>query len=1067
MELYYTPGIRSGLEHLARAVSDCEKQKTHVWVVIPDQMAVTVEDALSRMAPPSAQLYYDIVSFGRLAENVFRREGGVSYNYADRAAETVIMWRAISACREHLLVYGRSTPESVPAMLGAVDELKQSMVTPEALMRAAIRLSGESSPGADKYIDIANIYETYGELLHESFDDRTSALTYAVERARRGDFFAGSGVIVFAFSGFTAQQNAMIREAARGAIFCRVVFTIPGSARDIGKRPEFDGLKKTRDRLRAAADAVGAQFSVTEEGEWGAGEIPALADELFGASSLISNEEPNCISIIEAEDRRGEAEAAAIAISEAVRGGMRYRDIALAAGSVEDYRGIIDAAFDSYSIPYHMSNRVRVEKMPETAALTAALRVVSGGWRRNDIESYIKTGMSGLSVDEEDELLLYMTTWDIGGRRFYDPDGGVWSMNPNGYTPDWDEEGERTLSVVNGARSKVCGPLLRLSESFGGGTDAKTKTAAAREFLAGITKKTDAARTQLEEIVAGALSAIELSSAPGAISAEDYISCLRLVLDTLSLGTIPGRTDEVEISDTIGMRGSGHKLVIMLGVADGELPAGGGGGFFSESERCALEGAGVSVGEDEEYRSAMELYNFIRCASDAAERVIFTYRTSSDGEPSVIRRISELFPALKIKRHRGVLSGGDIYSEAGAVSKFTRIPDPALRAAIEEELADNGELRRVLEGLIMPISLSHDTVSDEKAGELFGGSINFSQSRLESFVSCKFGFYCRYVLGLRERRRAELDYADVGTFIHAVLEKLFSSGLIVRDDVGEDELEAAADAAIASYIASACPREENVARTRGLFRRLRRSVLLFLRSFRREFSASRFRPVLFEVPFGIGDGMPPLKIPLGNGKNAYMRGIADRVDTYRDGQGKLYVRVVDYKTGKRSFSPDDIKEGHNLQLPLYLYTICSGTDAEALGGEAGDETVPAGFLYVSVQPNDISVSVNGETEEDTRRMRRRGILLADEAVLRAQDPELSGEFIPIELNADGSLNADSKKNVTDGEGFARIYGELTDAVRRICAELRSGAADAEPHEWGGYDPCEHCAAKAVCRRSAR
>ena len=1069
MNLIYTPGIRAGLRYLASAVADCAARGTHVWVIIPDQMAVTVEGALSKGAPPSAQLLYDIVSFRRLADNIFRREGGMSYNYADRAAETVVMWRALSACRDTLQVYkNAATPDSVDVMLHAVEELKQSMISPEELMRAAIRLSGdtETTVNAEKYMDLANIYEVYNELLSESYDDRLSVLDSAVERIRGGDFFSDSEVIVFAFSGFTAQQCAMIREAERGARSCRVVFTVPGDAENIGRRPEFDGLSKTRDRLRTIAGAVGTSLSVEVLPRVESGAIGALVDALWSTGGAISDDVPGGIKIIEARTRRGEAEAAAIEIAEAVRAGMRYRDIAVCTGSVENYRGIVDDVFESYSIPFHMSYRVRVEKMPETAALMAALRVVAGGWRRDDIASYIKTGMSGIDADAEDELLLYMMTWNLGGRRFRDPDGGAWSMNPSGYTADWSCEDELMLAGVNASRRVVCEPLLSLAEAFSDGTDAATKTAAVREFLSRIT---DPESGQLADIVGDALTAIELSSPVGAIKAQDYISCLRLVVDTLSVGSIPGKTDEVEISDTIGMRGAGHKLVIMLGVSDDELPAKVGEGFFTETERLALEGAGVVVGEDSAYRSAMEMYNFSRCAADAESGIVFTYRSQGDaGLPSVIGRILEIYPKTELRRYRGVLRAEDIYSESGMAAQFTRIEDEALRDAVMEESAGNPDMRRIIAGLGTPISAGAETVSDTTAHELFGGDINFSQSRLESYVSCHFGFFCSYILGLRDKKRASLGSADTGSFMHSVLERIFRDGLIVRDDVSDEELVRAADEAIGEYIAEICPREEDTARLRGLFRRLRRSVLLFLRSFREEFRQSRFRPVLYEVPFGIGSGggMPPMRIPLEDGRSAYLRGIADRVDAYQDGEGNLYVRVIDYKTGNKKFSPEDIAAGHDLQLPLYLYTICEGAAAESLGGEPGDAVMPAGFLYVIVRPADSDADIGTEDAvEDSRRLTRSGMLLDDEAVLRAQDGELSGRFIPVRFKADGTPYADSTESLTDGDGFRRIYDELISTVRNISAELRAGAAYAEPHPHGGIDPCKYCSSKAVCRRA--
>ncbi len=1052
MRLVYAPGIRPGLEYLSRAVTEAAAEGRRVWVIIPDQMAVTVEDALSRKAPPAAQLYYDIVGFDRLADNVFRREGGVSYNYAGPAAEAVVMWRAIMDCGGSLGVFTPPSPELVPVMTRAVTELKQSMVSPSDLMRAAVHM-----PEPAKYIDIANIYETYDAMLHKTYDDRLSALTYAVGRVRSaGDFFSGAEVIAFAFAGFTAQQAAMLSEAERGAEAVTVVVNVPGDASDVGRRPELDGIVETRSRLRAIAAAAGKPFYTEALPCEREDEITELTRELFGVGGVISEEEPEKISLVAAESLRAEAEAAAVEIAAAVRGGMRYRDIAVCTGSVENYRGIIEPIFESYSIPLHMSARVDAERLPATSALLSALRVVTCGWRRDDIAAYIKTGMTGLSTDEEDDLLLYMMTWSLGGRKFYEPAGGAWSMNPDGYTADWTEEGERMLASVNASRTRVTGALLPLAEAFSDATDARVKTEAVKCFLAALPRESgDEVGARLADEAANAAEAIALSLPEGSCGAEDYVSCLRLVIGTLSLGTIPGRTDEVELSDTVGMRGAGHLLVIMLGVCDGVMPAGAEDGFFSDAERGELEGAGVRLGERAAFRSAMEYYNFCRCAADAEDRLVFIYRKGSS--PAVIERVIELFPRVRVRDFPGNFSVYDIYSEAGATSRYLRIRDASSRRAIAEATADSPVMRRIRAGEDVAIADASARVSEATAAELFGGDISFSQTKIEKFADCRFAFYCDYVLGLRERRRAEVNGGDIGTFIHAVLEGVFRSGIMTRG-ADDEELAEAARGVIAEYLARTCPDLDGNARMRGLFRRLERSVLLFLRAFRDEFAQSRFRPVLFEVPFGLGEGMPPLRVPLGDGKCAVLRGIADRVDAYRDAEGRVYVRVVDYKAKKLSFRPDDIAEGYDIQLPLYLYTICSEADAETLGGQRGDVLVPAGFLYIGVKPED-------QTEKKCGPLPKRGILLADEAVLRAQDRELSGNYIPVTLKKDGGFKA--TEMLTEPEGFDRIKDELFGAVRRISAGLRSGAADAIPTQRrrGGYGVCDFCAAKVMCRRS--
>lgn len=465
----------------------------------------------------------------------------------------------------------------------------------------------------------------------------------------------------------------------------------------------------------------------------------------------------------------------------------------------------------------------------------------------------------------------------------------------------------------------------------------------------------------------------------------------------------------------------------------------------------------------------MELYNFSRCIG-LGRRVVFTYRTPRGTRPpEVIERITNLFPNVTREKFDGAAEADDIYSVRGALSALTRAETPELREAARLVLSEpefsSPSVIRTMDGIGYPISAGEESVSEDVASSLFGGDIRFSQSRLESFVSCKFGFYCSYVLGLREHKRARLDYAEIGTFIHEVLEKIFSSGLI-GGGATDEQLEAAADGVIADYIARACPRGEADGRGRELFRRLRRSVLVFLRTFRDEFRVSRFRPVMFEAPFGIGrDSMMPKKIDVGGGRSAYLCGIADRVDAYRDGEGRVYVRVVDYKTGYRTFSPDDIDTGHNLQLPLYLYAIASDPEnVRRLGGADGDVLVPAGFLYIGVRPSDTDAGlIPPDGVEEARRLERRGILLADESVLRAMEPALEGEYIPVRYKPDGTPYASSAKCLCDGGGISELFMKLEDTVRGIARELSSGRADADALP----EDCARCRSRAVCRSAGR
>ncbi|MCD8002831.1 MAG: PD-(D/E)XK nuclease family protein [Clostridia bacterium] len=1080
MKAVIIPDIKAGFEYLAAAVGDAAADGERVWVIIPDQMALTTERELSRLLPETAQLYFEVVSFRRLADNIFRKYGGISYSYADSCAEALIMRRAVAQCAGTLSVYGKSaeSPSIVPVMLSAVRELKQCMITPDALEGAAISAEaraardGESFPSG-KYTDIANIWRVYDTLLSASYDDRLSELSRAAELVSDGRFFEGDTVLVFSFSGFTAQQLAVLRGAERGARDLNVIFTTP-SVPDDGV--EYDLINDTVSRLYRISRAVGVPFSreVRDVPEKKGG-ISELSRLLFKNGR--GTERPDALTAVRCGSFYDEVESAAIKIAREVRAGARYRDFTVVVGSVESSETIVGEIFGEYNIPCHLSYRVRLESVPESAAVINALRVVTGGWRREDIISYIKTGFSGISRDAADELEIYLDTWNIRGAEFYDPKGGVWGMNPDGYRDGFTESGAERLAAVNEYRALVCEPLEGQADAVAGSSSAAAKALAVREFIKERGLSSDAlgegesVGAQYAKIIERALDAIIICSDEGAVTASDFMGSFSLALDSLTAGTIPAASDEAELTDPVSLRGSGSKYVIMLGCGDNLPSETEPDGIFGEAERTVFEGEGLDFGSPVS-RASMELYNFKRAVSSASGEVTFIYAASSDDEgdaPDVMRRIFEVYPEIKRDSFDGKMSADHIYSMGALRRRFTSLESEAERAAAREILSESADGRRILKSAEIPVSQPYETISKERAEALFGGNLSFSQSRIESFVTCKFGFYCDYVLSLEEKKRARLSYADIGTFIHAVLEAVFAGGLYDKE-VSDAEL----DRIIGDYIAGVCPRElSGSARTRGLFRRLRRSVCEFLRAFRLEFESSDFKPVLFELPFGLRsaeNSVPPQKIPLGDGTYISFRGIADRVDTYRR-DGELWVRVVDYKTGNKTFNIGDFERGFEMQLPIYLFTLVASDDAELtrrMGGQVGDRLMPAGFLYASVRPSDEDVTdaANDEDgdEEEAWKIKKSGLLVGRLDVLSAMEHGLGGKFIPVKQKRDGNFTAASAGSLVYDENFASVYEKMVDTAAGIARELRLGVSDAVPNAPHGMkSPCAHCGKKAVCR----
>ena len=106
-------------------------------------------------------------------------------------------------------------------------------------------------------------------------------------------------------------------------------------------------------------------------------------------------------------------------------------------------------------------------------------------------------------------------------------------------------------------------------------------------------------------------------------------------------------------------------------------------------------------------------------------------------------------------------------------------------------------------------------------------------------------------------------------------------------------------------------------------------------------AAGDFVPLDFELNFADPEQIAPITLSDGE-VTLNMSGVADRVDGWLH-DGKLYLRVVDYKTGRKAFSLSDVWYGMGLQMLLYLFALeRSGPARYGLRDRAGRRALRPG-----------------------------------------------------------------------------------------------------------------------------
>ena len=1025
-------------------------------LIVPEQFSFDTErDILEALGDKTASLV-KVMSFTRLCDEIERNTGGGAGAVLSDAHKLILLNRALKICEPELKIWKRyiSFPGFTASLLESIEEFKLNAITPQQLLAAAEMTEG--SVLRDKLFDAAAVLLNYNALIAERFIDPSDRLTRLAERLLSYRYFDGKTVFLDSFKGFTGQQYKIIDRILAQA--SEVTVCLTAAPESSGNTDIFSNIRKTVSRIRAIAGshAVKIMPDIFLENEYFKGRSVSSAEKILSGKSAREND--GSVAICRAETVYDEAEFAARTIRRTVREnpGWRYRDFVIIVRDTEMYEEAVAAACERNSVSCFFDRRTPLASFPPVAGLIAALEAVRS-YSTEQILRFLKSGISPLKTEETADLENYVSLWGIEGKRWLES----WNMNPDGFvTEETDSQRKRNaerLENLNRLRERAVAPLQQFEKGLCG-TAAEycaavyrlfsecRADAAMRKLCSELTERgrladADALR-QSWDTLAALLDSFAECYGELAPERDEFRETLKKAVNISTVGTAPQMLDQVSFGAADRIRPARPKAAFILGANSGVFPKSiTVSGLFGNAERKELialdidiPDRGIPAAIDEEFL----VYSNICCASEK-DYITYCEQSIKGEETQPSEFVDRLARALEIKEicEPAALCESNLPETENAAFSY------ACRRYSEEKcegitlfsaLEDIPEMRERLKAVLSAGKLSDGKLSADTALRLYGADINMSASRLDTFYRCRFRHFCRYGLKISTPQPAEINSGQRGLMVHYVLQHLVENHGKGLSELSDEQICSEADGLIEAYLSSIPGyRSAQTPYLKFLSENVARSTKEVALHLKKEFAQSSFEPVACEFKFG-DTGENAAVIPF-NGGRLHLNGMIDRVDAYSG-----YLRIVDYKTGSRSFRLSDIIVGQNMQMLMYLYAV--------LKDEKYSGFSPAGILYMPAK----------REKGDSSKLRMNGLLAADETVVYAMEENNAGEFIPRFKQA-----ADS--TFIPPEGFGDIFRYLEDEIKTAGEDILNGDISVDPVNGAGSggDACAYCDFSAVCR----
>lgn len=1067
--------------------------------LVPDQFTMQTQMDLVKESPNGGIMNIDVLSFGRLTHRIFEETGYGRKPVLDDTGKSLVLRKVASSVQEELPVLSKNLNKIgyIHEIKSAISEFKQYGLSVERVGELAEFAKGRGTLYY-KLKDLKTLYQAFDAYAAERFVTTEDTLALLSRAVHESEIMKNSVVIFDGFTGFTPIQYRLIAELMELSRMVIVSVTLGEGENPYqitGEQELFYLSKKTvrdlqkwaqRGNVRQAEDVYLGKEGLPRFRE--SRELAHLEKQLF-RYPLKPYEEPQqdsvpAIQIREAMSPAQEVRGACILIKKLVlEQNYSYRDIAVVTGELETYGDFFEREAATYDIPVFIDRTRGILLNPFLEYIRSALRIVLQNFSYESVFHYLRSGLADFTMEETDLLENYILATGIKGRKKW---GELFTRN--------------ATEQINELRERLYGqmaPLLQKQETASGYVKALYEFIVAgriqekllifeEQFRADGEEERAKEYAQIYRLVMELLNQIEGLLREEAMTLQEFADILDSGFAEIEVGTIPGGVDRVIVGDMERTRLNQVKVLLFLGVNDGNIPRNANkGGIISDIDREFLKDSDIELAPTPRQQMFTQRLYLYMNMTKPSERLYLSYaRISSDGKtlrPSyLIDTVKALFPCA----YQGNLMEGKESVTERIMGKKDALPYVAeeLRERAQgraggmtdeeffslcriywEDSAFRGQMEKLLQAAYE--HYEHKPLGAMIARMVYGTVLENSVSRLERYAACAYAHFLQYGLNLKEREVFQLENADLGNIYHEVLEvfshRLKEHGYTWLDfpkEEGEQLLWEALENCAMQYGETIL---YSSARYQYMIQRLYRILKRTIWALKEQLKSGKFLPEAFEMSFSRVENLDAVNITLSEEEKMKLRGRIDRLDTYED-EDHVYVKVIDYKSGNKKFDLAAVYYGLQLQLIVYMNVA-----AELMKKSHPDkEIVPAALLYYHVNDpmikSEEELSPEQVNDQLLKELRMNGLVNDSEEVIGLLDGSFAtkSSIIPVERKSDGSLSA--RSSVVNRQDYEVISNYVNQKMHQFGTEILQGNIAVNPCEQGNIESCTYCTFREIC-----